>query len=72
MSEPKFDPVAAKQRCPGRPSLLYHECCEAQGKLQRIETEACTCDGGIERPFGCIVHDDASVIARILRGKEGK
>ena len=41
---------------------------EAKGKLERIETEACTCGGGIERPFGCIVHDDASVIARILRG----
>ena len=44
-----------------------------QGKLERIEAGACTCGGGIERPFGCIVHDDASVIARILRGsKEDK
>ena len=40
----------------------------AQGKLERIESEGCACGSG--NPFGCIVHDDQSVIARIL--KEGK
>jgi len=41
---------------------------EAQKKLARIESEACVCNQ-IRYPLsqGCIVHDEQSVIARILK-----
>ena len=41
---------------------------EAQGKLRRIETDACVCDHtGLPLDYSCIVHDKNSVIARILK-----
>ena len=49
---------------------LERKLAEAQEKLKRIETEACVCNQGrLPRPFDCIVHDQQSIIARIL--KEG-
>ena len=50
------------------PVDLERQLAEAKGKLERIESEGCACGSG--NPFGCIVHDDQSVIARIL--KEGE
>ena len=49
---------------------LVEELAEVQGKLARIELEACVCDQ-IRYPLsqGCIVHDKQSVIASILKGE---
>lgn len=74
MTNPDLKAIQERaETCPGRPSLLWHDCCEAlaeaEGKLERIETEMCVCDRTEPMAWaGCLVHDKQSPLAAILKG----